>query len=91
MNMKQDKKFNDVKIGDIITFENRGIAQEAIVSDVNEKTFVVRSLVYFKNAQGVDTFTTRYYHFHKTGTKTHHRYTFGNAIAITSTINIMGV
>ena len=83
-------QFNNVKIGDIIIFDNKGINDEAIVCQVNEKTFVVRTMYYFKNIQGIDTFTTRFYHFHKTGTKTHHRYTFGNAIAITSSINIMG-
>jgi len=90
MNMTNSNKFNEVSIGDIITFENRGMVEQAIVCEVTDKTFVVRAMVYLKNAQGVDTFTTRHFHFHKTGTKTHHRYTFGNAIAITSSINIMG-
>ena len=90
MNMTNNKKFNEVSIGDIVTFENRGLVYEAIVSEVTEKTFVVRALVYFQNINGVGTYTTKYYHFHKTGTKTHHRYTHGNAIAITSNINITG-
>ena len=86
----KNTQFNNVKIGDVILFDNKGMMDEAIVCQVNEKTFAVRTMQYFKNIEGIDTYKTRYYHFHKTGTKTHHRYTFGNAIAITSTINIMG-
>ena len=90
MKMTNDKKFNAVTIGDVVTFEQRGMIEQGIVCEVTDKTFVIRALVYFKNINGVGTYTTKHYHFHKTGTKTHHRYTHGNAIAITSTINIMG-
>ena len=90
MNMTNSNKFNEVSIGDIISFENRGMIEQGIVCEVTDKTFIISALVYFKDISGVDGFITRHYHFHKTGTKTHHRYTHGNAIAITSNINIMG-
>jgi hypothetical protein len=92
MQNEQNKKFNDIKVGDIVTYYSdlQGSMSQAVVCDVNEKMFTLTTLKHGKKPNGVHAFYEFKMSFYKTGTKTHHRYTFGNAIAITSSINIMG-
>ena len=93
MNMTNKQKFNDIKVGDMVTYYSdlQGAISEAVVCEVTEKMFTLTTLKHWQKPNGVHTFYEFKMPFYKTGTKTHHRYTFGNAIEITSSINIMGV
>jgi len=80
------RKFENVEVGHIVTFEERGgMISEGVVIEVKDKTFVVRTLeFYYKDEEKV--FYERHLNFLKTGTKSSHRYTYGNAIEITGRI-----
>lgn len=90
--MKNKSKFSKVKIGDIVTYYSdlNGSISEAVVTEVTEKMFVITTLRHWQKPDGVHSFDEIKMNFHKTGTKSNHRYTHGNAIAITSSVNIMG-
>jgi archaellum component FlaC len=82
--MKKLRKFENVKEGNMVSFytENNQI-QQGIVVAVKENIFEVKILeCYTRN--GIKHFYDTYLHFFKTGTKTHARYTYGNAIEITT-------
>jgi len=93
MKMTNKQKFNGIKVGDMVTYYSdlQGSISEAVVCEVTEKMFTLTTLKHWQKPNGVHTFYEFKMPFYKTGTKTHHRYTFGNAIEITSSINIMGV
>jgi hypothetical protein len=93
MKTTQDIKFKNVQVGDIVTYYSdlSGSISEAVVSEVNDKMFVLTTLSYWQKPDGVHSFSEKKMNFHKSGTKSHHRYTHGNAIEITSSVNIMGV
>lgn len=87
--MKNLRKFEDVKLGDEITFinENKQI-QSALVSNVEHNKFTIRTISVFKNPSNNHTeIRDFYWSFFKTGTKTHHRYVCGNAIEIVNRAN----
>jgi hypothetical protein len=88
--MKNNKKFSEVKVGHIVTYYSDllGSISEAVVSEVNEKMFTLSTLRSWKNPNGIISFDEIKMQFYKTGTKSHHRYTHGNAIEITSAVNL---
>lgn len=92
MKMTNKQKFNDIKVGDIVTYYSdlKGSISEAVVCEVLDNMFVLTTLKHYQKPDGIYSFYDFKMAFYKTGTKTHHRYTFGNAIAITSSVNIMG-
>jgi hypothetical protein len=80
------RKFENVEVGHIVTFEERGgMIVEGVVVEVKDKTFVLRILDVC-DRDGVKTFYERHLNFLKTGTKSSHRYNYGNAIEITGRI-----
>ena len=92
MKMTNKQKFNDIKVGDIVTYYSdlKGSISEAVVCEVSDNMFVLTTLKHYQKPDGIHSFYEFKMAFYKTGTKTHHRYTFGNAISITSSVNIMG-
>lgn len=78
-------KFYNVELNQIVTFEDKGMIETGIVCKVNENTFTLRALRSWDN-NGVKCFYECLYNFFKTGTKSHSRYTYGNAIQIIGTI-----
>ena len=92
MKMTNKQKFNDIKVGDIVTYylDLKGSISEAVVCEVLDNVFVLTTLKHYQKPDGIHSFYEFKMAFYKTGTKTHHRYTFGNAISITSSVNIMG-
>ena len=79
------RKFDNVKVGDTVTFEENGMIETGIVSEVKENTFILRALRCW-NKRGVLSFNDKYFNFFKTGTKSHSHYLHGNAIKITVSI-----
>jgi hypothetical protein len=92
MEMINKQKFNNIKVGDIVTYYSdlEGSISEAVVCEVLDNMFVLTTLKHYQKPDGINSFYEFKMAFYKTGTKTHHRYTFGNAIAITSSVNILG-
>lgn len=92
MKTTQHNKFDNIKIGDIVTYYSdlKGSISEAVVCEVLDNMFVLNTLKHYQKPDGINSFYEFKMSFYKTGTKTHHRYTFGNAIEITSSINIIG-
>lgn len=88
--MKNEQKFSNIKIGDIVTYYSdlQGSINEAVVCEVSDNMFTLTTMKHLLKPNGVHSFYEFKMPFYKTGTKTHHRYTFGNAIAITSSTNI---
>ena len=88
----KNAQFNNVKVGDMVSYYSdlNGSISEAVVTEVTEKMFVITTLSHWLKPDGIHSFREVQMNFHKSGTKSHHRYTHGNAIAITSSINIMG-
>jgi len=91
-NDMKNNEFNKVQLGDIVSYYSdlKGSISEAVVTEVTEKMFVLTTLSHWQKPDGMHSFREIQMNFHKTGTKSHHRYTHGNAIAITSSVNIMG-
>lgn len=83
--MNTAKKFQQVKINDTVTFEEKGMIETGVVCEVKENTFTVRALRSW-DKNGVVCFTESLFNFYKTGTKSHSHYTYGNAIAISGSI-----
>ena len=85
-NMETIRKFEQVKEGDTVSFEENGMIEHGIVSEVKNNTFIVRALRSWDN-NGVISYYDAFFNFYKTGTKSHSHYTYGNAIRITVSIN----
>jgi hypothetical protein len=79
------RKFENVELDQIVTFEEEGMIETGVVFEVKENTFTLRALRMWDD-NGVKSFYERYYTFLKTGTKSHYRHTHGNAIQITGRI-----
>lgn len=92
MKTTNKQKFNGVKVGDIVTYYSdlNGSISEAVVCEVLDNMFTLSTMKHYQKPDGIHSFYECKMQFYKTGTKTHHRYTFGNAIEITSSVNIMG-
>ena len=73
-------KFYDVKVGDEIEFYNTNNIKECgIVKNVDNNIFtIITSQLWNKN--GIIVISDFYYSFYKTGTKSNHKYNYGNAI-----------
>ena len=80
------RKFENVKVGQTVSFEENGMTEHGIVSDVRENTFTVSALRSW-DKNGVPCYFDKTFNFFKTGTKSHSHYTHGNAIAITCVLN----
>jgi hypothetical protein len=84
LNMKA-RKFNNVQLNQIVTFEENGMIESGVVCKVEHNKFTVRALrCWDKN--GINTFYEKQFTFFKTGTKTHSHHTNGNAIQITGNV-----
>ena len=79
------RKFESVKEGDIVIFENYNMKDSGVVVKVTNNTFSVRNLSCWDN-DGMKKFYETIYNFLKTGTKSHQNYTYGNAIEIQGSI-----
>ena len=79
------RKFENVELDQIVTFEEKGMIESGVVCEVKENTFILRALRMWDD-NGVKSFYDRYFSFFKTGTKSHSHYTHGNAIEITGRI-----
>jgi hypothetical protein len=80
------RKFENVEVDQIVTYqEKNGMIAEGVVIEVKDRTFVLRILDVC-DRDGVKTFYERHLNFLKTGTKSSHKYTYGNAIQITGRI-----
>lgn len=87
--MKNTRKFENVKLGDEITFINSDKKiQSALVSNVDDNKFTISTISIFKNpsTKSIE-IRNVLISFFKTGTKTHHRYVCGNAIDIINIAN----
>jgi hypothetical protein len=79
------RKFENVEVDQIVSFEEKGMIETGVVCEVKENTFTLRALRMWDD-NGVKSFYERYFSFLKTGTKSHSHYTHGNAIQITGRI-----
>ncbi len=79
------KKFENVEINQIVTFEENGMIDSGVVDNVQEKTFTLRVISSWNN-NGIIEIYDRYLNFFKSGIKTNRFYTYGNAIEITGRI-----
>jgi hypothetical protein len=80
------KKFENVELNQTVSFEENGMIETGVVCKVEENKFTLRALRTWVDNNGIVKYYESMFPFFKTGTKTHHRYTFGNAIEITGTI-----
>jgi hypothetical protein len=81
----KNRIFEKVQVNQIISFEESGKIESAVVVLVNENTFTAMALrCWDKN--GVKSFYEKRFSFYKTGTKTHHNHTNGNALSITGNV-----
>jgi hypothetical protein len=78
----EQRKFENVSVGQTVTFEENGKIESGIVHEVKENTFTLRALRSWDN-NGVMSYHDSFFNFYKTGTKSHSHYTYGNAIDIT--------
>jgi hypothetical protein len=78
----EQRKFENVSVGQTVTFEENGKIESGIVHEVKENTFTLRALRSW-DKNGVMSYHDSYFNFYKTGTKSHSHYTYGNAIDIT--------
>ncbi len=80
------KTFDKIKTNDIISFyDEHNMTDSAIVTKVYDNKFEAITNRYF-NKNGVRVIYTFHLRFYKTGTKTNHRYLYGNAIEIIGNI-----
>lgn len=80
------KKFESVKVGDVVRFMNKNIHDSGVVVKVTNNVFTIRNIKYYDH-DGVKKFHESFYNFLKTGTKSNRHYTYGNAIDIIGSIN----
>lgn len=79
------RKFDSVELNQTVTFEENGMIETGVVSNVEHNKFTLRALRNWDN-NGVNTFYEKTFTFFKTGTKTHSHHANGNAIQITGNI-----
>jgi hypothetical protein len=84
-NIMTNRKFENVEINQTVSFYENDMIETGVVRKVDHNMFFVEALRSWDN-KGVITFYEKSFSFYKTGTKTHHRHTNGNAIEITGTI-----
>lgn len=80
-----NRKFENVEINQTVSFYENDMIETGVVRRVDHNIFYVEALRSW-DCNGVQTFYEKSFSFYKTGTKTHHRHTWGNAIEITGTI-----
>ena len=77
----RNRKFENVAINQIVSFNEKGMIETGVVCDIKENTFTLRALrLWDKN--GVVSYQNCLFNFYKTGTKSHSHYTYGDAIEI---------
>jgi hypothetical protein len=81
----KSKKFENVELNDIVSYEENGMINTGVVDMVNDKIFTLRVVSSWDN-NGTIMIYERYLHFFKSGKKTNRFYTFGSAIEITGKI-----
>lgn len=81
----KNRKFENIKINQTVTFEENGMIETGVVCDVQYNKFTLKATRIWNN-NGVNTFYEKRFAFFKTGTKTHPHHTNGNAIQITGTV-----
>lgn len=77
----KNRKFESVQLHQEVRFEENGQIETGVVCSVTDNTFTVRALRFWDN-NGVKSFYDAYFNFHKTGTKSNQRYTYGNAVSM---------
>lgn len=75
------RKFENVELDQIATFEENGMIESGVVCYVDNKIFTLRMMRSWDN-NGVIEYYTKYCTFFKTGTKTNRFHTNGNAIEV---------
>ena len=75
------KKFQNVEINQIVSFEENGMIESGVVDNVQEKIFTLR-VVSTWNKNGVIEIYDRHLNFYKSGIPTNRFYCYGNAIDI---------
>jgi hypothetical protein len=81
----KSKKFDNVEINQIVSFEENNMINTGVVDMTNDKIFVLRVISTWNN-NGVIMVYERYLHFFKSGKKTNRFYTYGNAIEIVGNV-----
>jgi hypothetical protein len=89
MNTKQkitkSKKFDNVEINDIVSYEENGMINTGVVNMVDDKMFTLRVVSSWNN-NGTMVIYDRHLNFYKSGIKTNRFHSNGNAIEITGKI-----
>ena len=86
MTQKIKKKFENVEINQIVSFEENGMIKSGVVDMVCDKKFTLR-LISTWDKNGVLVIYNRYLNFFKSGKKTNRYYTYGNALQIVGNVN----
>jgi hypothetical protein len=71
----KSKKFDNVQINQIVSFEENNMINTGVVDMTNDKIFVLRVISTWNN-NGVIMVYERYLHFFKSGKKTNRFYTY---------------
>lgn len=77
----KSKKFENVEVSDIISYEELGKIESGVVVNVDDKMFTIKILCYWDN-NGISTYYERLINFFKSGSKTNRYHTNGNAIEV---------
>ena len=80
------KKFDNVEIGAIVSFEENGMIDTGVVDMIDDKIFTLRVVSSWINNNGINVIYNRYLNFYKSGIKTNRFHTNGNAIEIVGKI-----
>jgi hypothetical protein len=84
--ISKSKKFENVEINQIVSFEENGMIKSGVVDMVCDKMFTLRVIsTWDKN--GVLVTYNRYLNFFKSGKKTNRYHTNGNALQIVGNVN----
>ena len=82
----KSKKFDNVEVNDIISYEENGMINTGVVDMIDDKIFTLRVVSSWMNNNGINVIYDRYLNFYKSGIKTNRFYTYGNAIEIVGKI-----
>jgi hypothetical protein len=83
--IRKTKKFDNVEINDIVSYEENGMINTGVVNMVDDKIFTLRVVSSWNN-NGVMVIYDRHLNFYKSGIKTNRFHSNGNAIEITGKI-----
>jgi len=76
------KTFENIQIGNEVTFINSDNKQEiGVVTKLDNRKFTIRTAYVWKDHNGVNHISDKFFSFYKSGIKTHSHYNYGNAIS----------